>query len=139
MPEITLEIPLTITLPRKNGKDKVFSLNMNVYRNTHYLTLNKMKKIYRDLVWDSFIIANRNGLTLEPPLRLTYTVFPKTKRRTDVANVASIIDKFSCDALVELRLMDDDDYLHIPIVIYQIGKVDKENPRCELTIESLCG
>jgi len=132
---MTLSLPLTVPVTKR----KKFSLNLNNYRNTHFQTLNKAKKIYRDLVWDAYIIANRRGVTLQPPFRLTYTVYPKTKRRCDVANIATVVDKFACDALVELRLMDDDDYLHVPIVVYQIGKVDKEHPRCELTIESLCG
>lgn len=136
MPEITLSLPLSVAVSKSGRK---FTCNLNNYRNTHFQTLNKAKKEYRDLVWDAYINANRQGATLNPPFKLTYTVYPATKRRTDVANIATVIDKFTCDALVELRLMDDDDYLHIPVVIYQIGKVDRENPRCELTIESICG
>jgi len=134
---MTLELPLYVTIPRKKSKGKRISLNLNEYRNMKYFTLNIAKKLYRDIVWDAFIIANRQGVTLNPPFRLTYTIYAPNKRRFDVSNVASVADKWACDALVELGLMDDDDYLHVPVVVYQFGGVDKGNPRCELTIEEL--
>lgn len=134
MPNLTITIPLTVPVSR----NKSFTLNLNNYRNTHFQTLNKAKKVYRDIVWDAYISASRGYQNFDPPFRMTYTIFPKTRRRCDVANVGSILDKFTCDALVELHVMDDDDYTNIPVVIYQIGHVDRENPRCELRIESLC-
>ena len=68
-------------------------------------------------------------------IRLTYILFPQTKRRTDIGNVLSIHDKFFCDALVEFKRLPDDDYRYIDEVMYKFGRVDKENPRVEVWIE----
>lgn len=67
-------------------------------------------------------------------LHLTYTLYPKTNRLCDTANVCSIHDKFFCDSLVELRHIADDNYIHIPEITYRFGNIDKLNPRVEITI-----
>ena len=68
-------------------------------------------------------------------INLTYTLYPGTKRKTDVSNVCSIHDKFFCDAMVEKGIIQDDDYTVIEKVTYQMGYVDKENPRVDIEIE----
>jgi hypothetical protein len=81
-----------------------------------------------------------DGLTdgyeiLRGPLIATFTVYPDSNRKMDVSNVCSIVDKFACDALVELARLKDDNHKIIPAINYRFGKVDKENPRVELEIE----
>ena len=71
------------------------------------------------------------------PYRFTYTLFQQSGRATDVANVLSIVDKFTCDALVELGVLPDDNHKIVKEVVYRYGGVDKENPRAELEITSL--
>lgn len=70
----------------------------------------------------------------EEPVILTYTYYAKTKRRLDVSNPCSIIDKFTCDALVKANVLKDDSFKQIKEVIYKFGGIDKDNPRCELVI-----
>jgi len=111
-------------------KSSKFILNLNTYRNTHYQTLNNVKKNYKQ--WMSSQIENLPFIDV--PVSITFTLFPKSKRRTDLTNVLSIHDKFFCDALVELGKLEDDDYYWIPEVIYKFGCVDKENPRVEILI-----
>ena len=50
-------------------------------------------------------------------------------------NPCSIIDKFTCDALVKAEIIEDDSFKQIKKVSYIFGGVDKHNPRCELTIK----
>ena len=68
---------------------------------------------------------------------ITYTLYPKTKRRTDISNVLSIHSKFFEDCLVEYGLLPDDNYIYIPIVSYVFGKVDKDNPRVEIEVKEI--
>lgn len=134
-----LNLPLFVTMPRKKGPGKRWSLNLNEYRNAKHFTLNDAKKAYKNCVWDAYVVGNRQGLMIEPPLRLTYTIYPKTNRAFDVANIASVIDKFASDALVAFKVLPDDNFRYLPEVVYRFGGVDRENPRCELEIESIGG
>mgnify|MGYP003643022301 CR=1 FL=1 len=63
-----------------------------------------------------------------------YTYYSKTKRRIDISNPCSIIDKFACDALVKAGIIKDDSFEQVQAVVYKFGGFDKENPRCELIV-----
>jgi|TARA_R100000664_G_scaffold29346_1_gene41174 hypothetical protein len=110
-------------------KNKKFILNLNNYRNAHYRTLSNAKKIYADNLVDRISYPK-----YEEPVVLTYTYYAKSKRRLDVSNPCSIIDKFTCDALVKAGVLEDDSSKQIKQVIYKYGGIDKDNPRCELEI-----
>ena len=111
-------------------KNKKFILNLNNYRNAHYRTLASAKKIYADNLVDRI-----SHPKYEEPVVLIYTYYAKSKRRLDVSNPCSIIDKFTCDALVKAKIIEDDSFKQIKKVSYVFGGVDKHNPRCELTIK----
>jgi hypothetical protein len=123
-------LPLSVTLPRKTKADKVFMLNLNIYRNAHFQILNQAKIVFKDqmreILWDY--------VCMEGPLHFTYTVFPANNRAFDLGNVCSIIQKFTDDALVELEVIKDDSYKIVRSIDYRFGGVDKEHPRAELEI-----
>ena len=95
--------------------------------------LSTAKKLYSDELvprleeFDSF----------SEPVSLTYTYYARSKRRLDVSNPCSIIDKFACDALVKADILEDDSFNQIKQVVYKFGGVDKNNPRCELVITKM--
>ena len=127
-------LPLSVIIPRKTKADKVFILNLNVYRNTHHFTLAAAKIQWAEIVRQVTVgMVNVDSM----PFNFTYTVYPATNRRFDLANVCSIIDKFTADALIEFGIIPDDSYKIIPEINYRFGGVDKENPRCELLINSI--
>ena len=113
-------------------KNKKFILNLNNYRNAHYRILSNAKKIYTDNLIDRISYPK-----YKEPVVLTYTYYAKSKRRLDVSNPCSIIDKFTCDALVKAGVLEDDSSKQIKKVIYKYGGIDKENPRCELVIKKI--
>ena len=113
-------------------KNKKFILNLNNYRNAHYRILSNAKKIYADNLVDRI-----SHPKYEEPVVLTYTYYAKSKRRLDVSNPCSIIDKFTCDALVKAGVLEDDSSKQIKQVIYKYGGIDKDNPRCELVIKKI--
>lgn len=132
-----LILPLTVTIPRKTKDDKVFALNLNVYRNAHHMTLNQAKVAYKSEVMKSMTTAGGRffPLKLGPgPFRFVYTIFPSSNRGFDLGNVCSIIQKFTDDALIELGAITDDNFKVVREVDYRFGIVDKVRPRAELSI-----
>jgi hypothetical protein len=128
-------LPFSVAMPRKKGPNRIWILNLNSYRNTHYHTLNQSKVLWKDVVWNALESFNVNGPgAIVPPFRFTYTAFPATNRKFDLGNVLSIVQKFTDDALIELGIIPDDSYKVIPAIDYRFGGVDKENPRIELEI-----
>lgn len=98
------------------SKSKVQPLNMNVYRNLHFHSLNYQKKAFKELVEPLL-----RDLPRMEQIELRYQIFPKTKRLFDVVNVGSIVDKYFSDALSELKIIPDDNYRHIPDVRIGFG------------------
>jgi hypothetical protein len=118
-----------VNLPRKKG-DRVWILNLNSYRNTHFHVLNQAK-----VEWARTVIHSPvDGPDCEPPYRFTYTVFPASNRKFDLSNVLSVVEKFTDDALIECGVIPDDSYKVIPCIDYRFGGVDKQFPRVELEI-----
>ena len=119
--------PLTVPIGKKN-----FSLNQNIYRNSHHQVLNQAKVNYKQIM--------ANQMRFKKPfdrVTITYTLYPKTKRRTDISNVLSIHSKFFEDCLVEHGLLVDDNYNYLPLIIFVFGKVDKDNPRVEIEVKEI--
>lgn len=63
--------------------------------------------------------------------KVTITFYFKDKRRHDADNYL----KFLLDGLVTARIIQDDDFDHIELIIK--GGYDKENPRTEIIIEEI--
>jgi len=124
---------MTFTLPLEiyYSKNKKFILNLNNYRNAHYRILSIAKKVYTDELLERI----KDFPKFNDPVSLEYVYYAKSNRRLDVSNPCSIIDKFTCDALVKAEIIEDDSFKQIKKVSYIFGGVDKHNPRCELTIK----
>lgn len=116
----------------KNKKGDKWSVNLNQYRNTHFQSLNKLKKNYKDLVYSQV-----NHLPPFTCIRLTIHIYAANKRLFDIGNVGSIHEKFFLDALVELGKLKDDDYTHCPETHTYFKGIDKDNPRVEFIIEEI--
>jgi hypothetical protein len=92
--------------------NKKFSLNLNVYRNAHYQTLNKAKIIFKNqLLADYPELSEIKGLTGKA--RISYNIIPNDKRKFDTMNIISVVDKFFLDALVAFGCITDDNYNYI--------------------------
>lgn len=124
-----LILPLSVPVSKK----KSFILNLNNYRNAHFQVLNKAKKVYVGEVQNAIMVWSKFSKSVE----LIYILYQPTNRRVDISNPLSVIDKFTCDALVELGILQDDASGNVPKVIYQWGGVDPANPRCEVEIREI--
>ena len=79
------------TYSKGRGEKKRTNLfSMNIYRNMHYLSLNKVKRDYPK-----------------------YILFFKGKRKKDIDNYTFPIHKFLMDALVEHEVLADDSYDYV--------------------------
>ena len=123
--------PLFVILS-KSAKGKKYHLNLNQYRNWHYIANNNVKKKYKELLSDQL-----KDLKFEGKIRLTYTLFRDTNRKGDKMNPLCVHDKFFCDALVELDCIPDDTDAFIEDHIFKYGGVDKGNGRVEIIIEEI--
>ncbi len=113
----------------KTSSKKKQALNLNVYRNLHHRSLHAQKKKFEELA--------KKLLRGIPPLgviTLHYEVCVETKRRLDIMNVGSIIDKYFSDSLTAHGIIRDDDYKNIPRVSFSFGGlVDKEHVLVTIT------
>lgn len=125
---------VVLPLHLKVGKRKVknLPLNLNHYRNAHFHVLNNMKVQFKEA-----ISSQLNFSKLEEPVKISYVLYPPTRREIDIANVLCIVDKYFCDALVEAGLLEDDNFNYLPQVEFLFGGVDRVNPRAEAFIKKL--
>lgn len=129
MSDLKLTLPLKVVLPRKTKKDKNVYLNLNTYRNLHYIINNDVKKVFKEDLRE-----NLEGIDLGDKINIHYTYYANSNRKSDVANMCVVVDKFLCDALSEYGCIPDDNYDHVPEVRYSYGGVEKGNGRVEVTI-----
>ena len=115
-----IDLPLEVHYSKK----KKFILNLNNYRNAHYRVLSISKRLYSDN-----LVPRLKGFDrFTEPVSLTYTYYARSKRRLDISNPCSIIDKFACDALVKAEILEDDSFKQIKEVVYKFGGLRKTIP-----------
>lgn len=129
---INLKCPLFVDLPRKTTKDKRVYINMNSYRNLHFLVNNQVKKMYLEAVREQL-----EGLTIQTPVEITYKVYKKTSRRLDKMNVVAITSKYLLDAITELGCWEDDNDDHVKTETILPTELDRANSRVEVTIKTI--
>ena len=120
--------PLSV---RQSAK-KMFVLNMNIYRNSHFRTLAKTKKLYGELMAEQV-----RALPKMEKVILHYQLYPKSHRLTDLDNVCSIHAKYIQDCLVYWERIPEDNYKFVIGSTQEMGVVDKINPRMEVRIEEI--
>ena len=76
-------------LMKKNSK---FYLNLNQYRNWHYQVNNKLKRIFKDK------IEPQMDFVLKGKVKITYEYYAPDKRKRDLMNIVSVVDKYFQDA-----------------------------------------
>ena len=121
----TIICPLSVPVTSR----KHWILNMNNYRNAHHQTLAKAKKVYAKL-----LSAQIRDLPWFAKAEVYFTLYPSSKRRTDLSNVCSIHDKFAMDAIVTGGKLDDDNMTIVVGSHYRPGTIDRKNPRVELEL-----
>jgi hypothetical protein len=116
----TIKLPLYVhTTKSKTTKGKAI-FNLNNYRNWFSIKNNKAKQMFK-----AFVKKQAMPLSLGTgPFLLEYTYFHGNRRKVDVANPCSILDKFACDALTEIGYWPDDNIDYVKEVRYRWGGID---------------
>ena len=130
--ELILECPTYVVLPMKTKKDKKISINLNTYRNLHYLVESKAKKLFKEIMRKQL-----EGIEIQTPVEVSYKVFKASNRRLDKMNVISITSKYLMDAITEFGCWEDDDDTNIKKEILLPTEVDKNYPRVVVEIRSI--
>jgi len=123
-----------ITLPiyytyKEKKKQKTILVGMNKYERLHYIPRNDMKKHYYKL-----IKAKLTGIgAIKTKIATHYTVYYKNKT-CDAPNVVAVIDKMFMDALQEFGIIKQDNVQSYVKSSWDIGGMDRVNPRIEIKI-----
>lgn len=120
---------MAVFLPRKTKKDVRIAVNMNTYRNLHFLVNNQAKKIYASEI-HKYIVDR----TIKTPVTVEYRIYKKSKRKLDKMNVIAVTSKYMMDALSEAGVWPDDNDDFVKTEVIYPTRIDKENPRCEVKI-----
>jgi Holliday junction resolvase RusA-like endonuclease len=136
---VKIILPFGVKIPRKTKEDKIFALNLNIYRNAHHMILNQAKILWKNIVLEAVQQVSVCDIKYNIPYHFTYTAYPCSHRKFDLGNILPIVQKFTDDALIDIGLLTDDNYKIISYISYRFGGVDKENPRIELEIRSING
>ena len=123
--------PIYITLSRAKKKDKKVALNLNVYRNLHYLVNNQVKKLCQDIMGNQLATHVFNS-----PISIEFVLYKSSERKVDRSNILCIVEKFFCDALTYWNCIPDDNDDYIKSTCYRTGGIDSKNPRVEIFIST---
>ena len=134
---IVFSVPLSVHYRTSKRGKKVheFKLNLNEYRNLHYIHLNAAKQQFNHDIF--YTVRDFKSHELAPPYRVTYQLWAPFRVQLDLMNVCSVVDKFVCDALVKYGILIDDSYQYITAVDSRFAGIDKANPRVVVTLESV--
>lgn len=114
-----MHLPIYLTAPKR----KPWSLNLNIYRNTHYRMLNDYKRLFALEVAPTI-----KGIPKLDKIVIEYKLYPKTNRMIDIGNVLTIVDKFFSDVLVAEGKIQDDSYKHIIRIVFTYGEPLPDDP-----------
>lgn len=97
-------------------------LSMNAYRNWHYHTSNKIKKIVEEEISAQFPAdIHFNNYTI------TYIYNYKSKV-SDLPNVCALASKYLNDAMKSANMITDDNVQYLKSETYIVGTQNKEDP-----------
>lgn len=114
---IVFDVPMSIDVGVR--KKKTIWLNMNNIHTMHHHQYNGIKKKMKKLI-------SELGLDFYYDMyKVHYGIYLPDKLNRDIANVGSIVDKFVCDAIVELGYAPDDNYKYLQHVTYEYMGYDE--------------
>jgi predicted lactoylglutathione lyase len=126
--ETKYKVILPVAILKKNTK---FYLNLNQYRNWHYQANNQLKRIFKDQ------ISSQLDFKIKGKVHILYFYFAPDKRKRDLMNIISVVDKYFQDALVERNCIEADDTSVVTEIHGVYSGIDKENPRVEAILISI--
>lgn len=138
--EIKIIIPISQMEKDWDGKSKrkpkTFRLNLNNYNtNKPREFYNNQKRRYKKTLHEILNGLENSEKILDTikkqgylfkKAQVDYEIFFMDKRKTDVMNVGSIVDKFALDAIVSYGILEDDNHEYITDQSFKFGGYDEE-------------
>lgn len=121
-------VPTTVFIPWRKSRKKII-LNLNWFRNAHYLEINRAKQEFNEEMDRRYPspVPFDGGF----PLKIVHHYYHHSKREVDTNNPISVIDKFFQDWLVTRKVIPDDNYKFVELTIFWFRGIEKmEVPRC---------
>ena len=122
-----VDLPLALN----QTKGKVKWLTLNNYRNWHYKTSNGLKIKFKKEITPLL------KFKIKGKVRIEYFYYAPNKRKRDLMNVISVIDKFFQDAMVDRGCIEADDLSIVVEVNSKSMGIDRDNPRLVAKITKL--
>lgn len=144
MQDINFIIPTRIILNKK--KKRSFPINNNSFANQHHRVKHNAKMVFYDYIAS---LGLKDDPTKEFPLQSRvqphYTYYAERGGLFDESNIGAALDKFTCDALVNIGVLHDDNYKYVKHYTFEFGgvKTDQIWPRndikgyCEVSLTSV--
>ena len=115
-------LPLPTYTKGRGDKKKTNLLSLNVFRNLHYFSKNKVKQDYANLVRE-FVKTLPKYKTIQP----SYTLYFNNNRKKDLDNYTFPMHKFLMDTLVEEGVIEDDHYDFVTEITTEFGGINDDN------------
>ena len=127
-----MEIKITIPIyfKKKKASTRETMAGLNWYRNAYYHELDKVKKEYHRMIRDLLKGYNKG---FNKKIGISYRLFYRNDK-SDLMNVASVIDKFFADSLQTSGLLENDNVKNYVISLSEVAGMDKKRPRVEITV-----
>ena len=104
---------------------------MNSYRNWHYQVSNEIKRRFKS------DISMKLNFKFDGKIKIEYFYFAPDKRKRDLMNVISVVDKFFQDAMVETGCIESDDLSVVVEVNSCYMGIDRQDPRLDVIISNI--
>ncbi len=87
-------------------------------------------KVFQQWHRDALESIKRPLAALERVQEVKLVIWGRDRRKWDVSNRAESV----MDLLVDAGILSDDSYAVVPRLVAEYGGIDRDNPRCEVTI-----
>jgi len=114
------------------GKKKLksYPLNVNTFANNHFADKHKAKDLFYEYI-ESLGLLEQVG-EINGKIQVHYTYYSEKNGLFDEANIGGGLDKFLADALVNIKLIPDDNYNFVKHYTFEYAGTKKHvwnNPR----------
>ena len=126
---------ITIPCYMNVGKKRpVNCLNLNWIINSQRFAYSNAKKQFDALIGDR---VEKELPAFTGKVRVDSVYYLRSKRLSDIPNIDGGVMKFFLDTLQKRGIIVDDNWLYLVGGSYTFGGIDKDNPRCEVTITEI--
>jgi len=115
-------LPLPTYTKGRGDKKRELMVSLNNFFPMHYIQKNNVKQAYHQIVKE-WVMTLPKYKTIQP----SYVIYFNNKRKKDLDNYTFPMHKFLMDALVENKIIEDDNYEYVTKITTKFGGLDTEN------------